>query len=85
MIDKIVLFHGEQHYVVGEGLVEKWEGDPKDDIVVLALNRVEIASPKGITRVVWVNANHITWLVTQRDYRDSEWYLGVTGYGNGQP
>lgn len=78
MINQIVFMDGEQYFIVGFGSVQAIEReDEYQDIIMIALNKIETASLRGISTATWIDAKRVTWVPTQSHYYDSDWYLGV--------
>lgn len=78
--DSLILFEGEVHYIVGEAIVETpINGEESLFTVVYALNRIETANTRGVSRAIWVRRADCQILVSGMNYNFSEFYLGVVG------
>lgn len=81
-IGDIVVYQGEQYYVVGEATGQNLE--PNSDIPILplvALNKIEVTNPKHVSRVMWVNELQIIVQASQLHWEVSDWTQGIL-YGN---
>lgn len=77
-IDRIVLFEGQEFYVVGEAIGESLV-NPEESryFVCVAITKIEPASPRGPQRVIWLPLEAIVPKPSGFNYRLSEWYRGV--------
>lgn len=78
MIIQTVYFEGQQYYTVGRSTLAFSNEDGQEvRLDLVALNKVETASPFGISRASWVDAKEAIWIPTQIDFTKTEWFIGV--------
>lgn len=79
MIILTVFFEGEQYYKVGDSLALVELNDGALGVIhFVALNKIEPAHSKSVSRVVWIDANKVEWIKTQTDFQNSEWIIGAS-------
>lgn len=75
--DRIVIYKGQEYYQVGDAILQSIETDAEiEPVLIIAINKVETATVKGITRAMWVDMDDCYLKVSGFNFLNSEWFLG---------
>lgn len=81
--DNLCFYHGELYRIVSQALAQKiGAGEIGPEVAILAINKVEHADCKTISRVAWVRLEEVYQPISAIDFQFSEWHMGVTGAKN---